>query len=258
MEDSKWEKFAALGGVAFVVLNVVGAVGTGSPPDPGKPDQVAKWFNDHAGAIKLSQFLGVLSVIALLWWFGSLWRKMAIAEGGRYRLSILAALGLVFSGTMLMAANATLSATALRVDDLQSGATIFYTLSNVLLASAGAGIVTFLTATSVLTLRAKMLPSWMGYLGLPSRPSSSSRRSARPTTRPRSCSSGSSASSPGPSGRSASASNCGSTPRAQRPARPAPRTRPQPRAPNSADHTRSGSRTWRYIPRSTARTGISQ
>ena len=166
MEDSKWEKFAALGGVAFVVLNVVGAVGTGSPPDPGKPDQVAKWFNDHAGAIKLSQFLGVLSVIALLWWFGSLWRKMAIAEGGRYRLSIVAALGLVFSGTMLMAANATLSATALRVDDLQSGATIFYTLSNVLLASAGAGIVTFLTATSVLTLRAKMLPSWMGYLGL--------------------------------------------------------------------------------------------
>jgi len=166
MEDSKWEKFAALGGVAFVVLNVVGAAGTGAPPDPGKPDKVAKWFNDHAGAIKLSQFLGVLSVIALLWWFGSLWRKMAIAEGGRHRLSIVAALGLVFSGTMFMAANATLSATALRVDDVGNGATIFYTLSNVLLASAGAGIVTFLAAVSVLALRANMLPSWMSYLGM--------------------------------------------------------------------------------------------
>ena len=166
MDDSKWEKYAALGGVVFVVLNVVSAVTTGSPPDPSKADKVTKWFSDHTGAIELSQFLGVLSVIALLWWFGSLWRKMAVAEGGRHRLSVVAALALVFGGAMFMAANAMLSATALRLDDAGGGATIFYTLFTVLLSTAGGGVLTFLTAVSVLALRTKMLPAWMAYLGL--------------------------------------------------------------------------------------------
>src|SRR5260221_502996 len=35
MDDAKWEKYAALGGVAFVVLNVVGTPFTGAPPAPG-------------------------------------------------------------------------------------------------------------------------------------------------------------------------------------------------------------------------------
>ena len=166
MDDAKWEKYAALGGLAFVVLNIAGSAGTGAPPDPDKAEKVTEWFHDHAGAIELSQFLGVLSVIALLWWFGSLWRKMAAAEGGRHRLSIIAALGLVFSGAMFMVANAMLSATALRLDDAEGASTIFYTLCGVLLSSAGAGIVTFLVAVALLALRTKMLPAWMAYLGL--------------------------------------------------------------------------------------------
>jgi len=166
MDDLKWERYAALGGVAFVVLNVVGTAFTGAPPDPGKADKVADWFSDHTGAIELSQFFGILSVIALLWWFGSLWRRMAIAENGRHRLSIVAALGLVFGGAMFMAANAMLSATALRLDDAAGASTIFYTLSTVLLSTAGGGVLTFLTAVSVLALRTKMLPAWMAYLGL--------------------------------------------------------------------------------------------
>ena len=167
MDDAKWEKYAALGGVAFVVLNIVGTAATGEPPAPDdSPDKITDWFADHSGAIKLSQFLGVLSVVALLFWFGSLWRKMSAAEGGRHRLSIVAALGLVFSGAVFMVANAMLSATAMRLDDAGGGATIFYTLSTVLLSTAGGGVLTFLAATSFLALRTKMLPAWMAFLGL--------------------------------------------------------------------------------------------
>jgi hypothetical protein len=167
MDDAKWEKYAALGGVAFVVLNIVGAATTGEPPAPDdSADKVNTWFADHSGAIKLSQFLGALSVIALLWWFGSLWRKMTAAEGGRHRLSVVAALGLVFGGALFMVANAMLSATAMRLDDAGGGSTIFYTLSTVLLSTAGAGVLTFLAAVSLLALRTKMLPAWMAYLGL--------------------------------------------------------------------------------------------
>lgn len=167
MEDAKWEKYAALGGLVFVVLNIVGSVGTGEPPSPDdSPEKIGEWFSDHSGAIKLSQFLGVLSVVALLFWFGSLWRKMSAAEGGRHRLSIVAALGLVFGGALFMVANAMLSATALRLEDAGGGATIFYTLSTVLLSTAGGGVATFLAATSFLALRSKMLPAWMAFLGL--------------------------------------------------------------------------------------------
>ncbi|MEO8691899.1 MAG: hypothetical protein ABI658_00200 [Acidimicrobiales bacterium] len=167
MDDSKWEKYAALGGVAFVVLNIIGAALAGQPPAPDDSDEkIVEWFTDHTGGIQASQFLGLLSVIALLWWFGSLWRKMTDAEGGRHRLSIVAALGLVFSGSLFLAANGILSAVALRIDDIGSGAGVFYTLSSVLLSSSAAGIVTFLAAVSVLGLRTRFLPQWIGYLGL--------------------------------------------------------------------------------------------
>ena len=167
MDDAKWERFAAIGGVLFVVLNIVGTAATGEPPAPDdSPEKITDWFSDHSGAIKLSQFLGVLSVVALLFWFGSLWRKMSAAEGGRHRLSIVAALGLVFGGAMFMVGNAMLSATAMRLDDAGGGATIFYTLSTVLLSTAGGGVFTFLAATSFLALRTKMLPAWMAFVGL--------------------------------------------------------------------------------------------
>ena len=167
MDDAKWEKYAALGGLVFVVLNIAGTAGTGEPPSPDdSPEKIGDWFADHSGAIKLSQFLGVLSVVALLFWFGSLWRKMSAAEGGRQRLSIVAALGLVFGGAMFMVANAMLSATALRLEDSGGGAPIFYTLSTVLLSTAGGGVATFLAATSFVALRTKMLPAWMAFLGL--------------------------------------------------------------------------------------------
>jgi hypothetical protein len=166
MDDAKWEKYAALGGVAFVVLNVIGAAVCGEPPAPDDSDQkIADWFNDHAGGIKASQFLGVLSAIALLWWFGSLWRKMTAAEG-RHRLSIVAALGLTLSGALFLAANGILSAVAIQIEDGDTGVKIFYTLSSVLLSSSGAGVVAFLAAVNLLSLRTKMLPQWMTYLGL--------------------------------------------------------------------------------------------
>lgn len=167
MDDAKWERFAALGGVAFVVLNIVGAALAGQPPAPDDSDEkIAEWFADHAGGIQASQFLGLLSVVALLWWFGSLWRKMSAAEGGRHRLSIVAALGLVFSGVLFLAANGILSAVALRNDDVGTSAGFFYTLSSVILSSSAAGIVTFLAAVSALSLRTRFLPQWVSYLGL--------------------------------------------------------------------------------------------
>lgn len=81
MDDKKWEQFAALGGVLFVVANLVGAAASGEPPSPdGSAAEIAAWFTDSDG-ILLSQALAGIGSIGLLWWAGSLWRRLSAAEG---------------------------------------------------------------------------------------------------------------------------------------------------------------------------------
>ena len=166
MEDAKWEKYAALGGVAFVVLSVVGSFIAGSPPAPDDPAaEITEWFVDNPGAIQTSQFLNGLALIALIWWAGSLFRKMSRAEGGRPRLSVVAIVGFVFAGVFALMSGAVMSATALRIDEIGDSAQVFYTLSMVMLATSAFGLVSALGAVSALSLRTKMLPQWLTYLG---------------------------------------------------------------------------------------------
>lgn len=167
MDDAKWEKYAALGGVAFVVLSVLGTFIAGSPPAADdSAGEIAEWFSDNTGAIQASQFINGLSLIALTWWAGSLFRKLARAEDGRPRLSVVAIVGLVFGGVFAMAAGAIQSATALRIDELGEGSQVFYSLSIVCLSTSGFGVVTALSAINALSLRTKVLPQWITYVGL--------------------------------------------------------------------------------------------
>jgi hypothetical protein len=166
MDDAKWEKYAALGGVAFVVLAVVGTFIAGSPPAADdSAAEITEWFVDNPGAIQTSQFLNGLGLVALIWWAGSLFRKMNRAEGGRPRLSVVAIAGFVFAGACAMVSGAVMSATALRIDEL-GDAQVFYTLSMVLLATSAFGLVAALGAISALSMRTRMLPQWLTYLGL--------------------------------------------------------------------------------------------
>ena len=167
MDDAKWEKYAALGGVAFVVLSVVGTFIAGSPPAADdSATEIAEWFSDNSGAIQAAQFINGLGLIALTWWAGSLFRKLARAEDGRPRLSVVAIVGLIFGGVFAMAAGAIQSATALRIDELGEGSQIFYSLSIVCISTAGFGIVTSLGAINALSLRTKVFPQWITYIGL--------------------------------------------------------------------------------------------
>jgi hypothetical protein len=166
MDDAKWERYAALGGVAFVVLSVVGTFIAGAPPAADDSAvEIAEWFADNPGAIQASQFLNGLSLIGLTWWAGSLFRRMLRAENGRPRLSIVAIAGLIFGGTFALVSGAIMSATALRIDEIGDSAQVFYTMSMVLLSTSAFGIVAALAAISALSLRTKMLPQWLTFLG---------------------------------------------------------------------------------------------
>jgi hypothetical protein len=166
MEDSKWERYAAFGGLVFVVLNVVAGFLPGTPPASDDPAaEVTKYFKDNASNIKTGQILALFGTIGLVWWFGSLFRRMRAAEGGDPRLSIVAFFGLALSGSCAMISGAITSTTAMRIDELGDASRLFYSLSLVVIASAAAGVVVFLSAFGALNWRTRMFPAWTGYLG---------------------------------------------------------------------------------------------
>ena len=114
-DDARWERIAALGGFAFVALNVVGTFLPGAPPSPDNADDIAKFFTDHTGAIQVGQVLGGIGAIGLIWWLGSLWRIMSRAECERPRMALVAAASLGVAGGLALLSGAILSATALRI-----------------------------------------------------------------------------------------------------------------------------------------------
>jgi hypothetical protein len=140
----------------------------GSPPSSGDTnEEVLEWFADKESGIKVAVLLATLSVIALAWWFGSLWRRMSRAEGGDHRLSVVALVGLVGSGALFTTSTAVLTTVAIQVDEVSADAAkFFYVLSTALLATAGAFVVTHLGATNVLSLRNGFLPRWVSFIGL--------------------------------------------------------------------------------------------
>jgi hypothetical protein len=168
MDDKKWERAAAFGGVAFVVLNIVGSIAQGAPPASGDTnDEVLAWFVDKESGIKLMGFLGALSIIGLVWWFGSLWRRMATAEGGNHRLSVVALVGLGGSGVLFATSTALLSAVAIQVDEIGADQARFvFVFSMTLLAMAGAFLVAHLGAVNALALRSGLFPKWVSAVGL--------------------------------------------------------------------------------------------
>jgi hypothetical protein len=165
MDDARWERIAALGGIVFVVLNVIGSFLPGAPPSPDNAEDIAKFFTDHTGAIQVAQVLAGIGAIGLIWWFGSLWRIMSRAEGERPRMALVAAVSLGLAGTLALLSGAINSATSLRIGEIGSGAEVFYVLSSVVISTSGFGLVAHLAAVASLNYRKHMFPAWITYLG---------------------------------------------------------------------------------------------
>jgi hypothetical protein len=166
MNDDRWERYAAVGGIVFVVLTVIGALLPGSPPaSDASAAKIVKFFRDNAGAIQAAQVFGGAGIIGLIWWFGSLWRMMVRAEDGRPRMAVVALVGLGVGAAMVLVSGAISSATALRINDVDVQSRFLYLLAGVLIATGGFGIVAFLGAVCALNYRTNFMPQWLTYLG---------------------------------------------------------------------------------------------
>lgn len=165
MNDKTWARYGALGGIWFVVLTAIGAILIGSPPSRNDPaSEIAKYYADNDSAIQLAGCLAALGVIGLAWWFGTLWRDMADAEGGTPRVAIIALIGFVLSGIGAMVGFIVDAGTAAAIDMAGEGSTIFFQISNVSFGFAAMGDVILTAAVGGLIIRSGFLPRWVGYL----------------------------------------------------------------------------------------------
>jgi hypothetical protein len=170
------QRWAALSGIVFVVLMLVGAsLILDVPKGDASPQEIAKYLTDgdnHARNIA-GAYLWVLGGLAFLGFVTGLRHVLSRAEGGAGTLSNLVfGIGVVFTAVWSVSA-ATIASVAYAVEfadvhvtnpDL---VTVLPSLGGLLLLLGGgfAGIL-LLAATAILIFRTGALPRWLAWLGI--------------------------------------------------------------------------------------------
>jgi hypothetical protein len=169
MDDSKWERWGALGGILFVVMVVVAAFLPGSPPATNDPTgDMVKFIADKGDQIRYAGYVGALATVPFFWFLGSLWRLLRRAEGGEPRLTVMATLGGVFAG-VIGALGGVMLATLpiIGVKTLgPGGVRAFYIFITCFGFTALFGIAIVALASSVVFLRYRAMPTVFGWFGI--------------------------------------------------------------------------------------------
>ena len=168
MDDSKWERWSALGGIIFAVLIAVCGFLPGSPPKTSdSAAKIVKFITDKGDELRYAAYLGGVAIVALFWWLGGVWRLMRAHEGSSPRLAVVATSGAIFAAVC-----ATLGGVILGMMPIvgvqalgPQGTRVFYVMATNIAITTVFGIAVFVGAFSALIIRTRMLPSALGWIG---------------------------------------------------------------------------------------------
>ena len=168
MDDSKWERWGALGGILFVVLILASAFLPGSPPKTSdSTTDMAKFIVDKGDELRIAGYLGAIAVVPFFWFLASLWRLLRRDEGGAPRLAVMAALGGAFAATVGAVGGIVLALLPMVRFSLDRDLLrVLYILATNIAFLALFGIATLVLSTSVVFIRSRGMPVWLGYLGV--------------------------------------------------------------------------------------------
>jgi hypothetical protein len=170
------QRWAALAGVAYVVLFVIGTVVTyASAVDTSSaPAKVIAYYSDsgHRDRVNFGWVLAGLGVFFFLWFLSALRQAVRRLEADDGFLTGLTTIGGVVYATLTLAALAVETGIRTMSDDTYHH-TVYPGLihaaddvSWVLHASGGAGVGAMIIAASLAALRARAVPVWAGWLGV--------------------------------------------------------------------------------------------
>jgi hypothetical protein len=168
MANVNWERWARATGIVFVVLAVIGFLVIGDQPKVGDSStDIASFYTDHRSRVLTAIVIFGFAFLALIWFVGAVANTLREAGEGR-----LAATALVLSAVWVaLQASITMVAGGLALNIAAAGDnggvlvalnTLTWT-GDVFAAFLLAGI---FAATTIGLVRARVMPSWYGWLGL--------------------------------------------------------------------------------------------
>jgi hypothetical protein len=169
------ERWAALGGVLYVVLFVIGTIlqFSGAPNGDAAPSKVIAWYSDsgHRDRLHVGWVLIGLGLFSFLWFLAAL-RQALIRLVGEGFLPTLATVGGAVYATLALAAAAVSDGIRTMNDDTYNHR-VFPELVHaandaayVLHSTGGAGIGAMMIAASLAVVRTRALPVWVGWIGV--------------------------------------------------------------------------------------------
>jgi hypothetical protein len=167
--SGSWARYAPLSGLLAVAILVVSVVVAGfdSVDSNDSVVKVVNFWKDNDTEQSLGAILGAIAMVPFLWFLGSLRSAFRAAEGESGRLSAIAfAGGIVLVGFGLVD-SALQFAIADSVGDIPPVATqTLSALYNNFFFGFPVGIGTLLLASSLVILRTRVLPGWLGWVAL--------------------------------------------------------------------------------------------
>ena len=172
MNETKWERYGAGAGIAFVVLMVIGTfIVPMAPHIDASTARITSYVADHRHALITSTLLGSFAVLAFLWFMGHLRHVLQRSESGAEALSpMVFGTGVATAVLGMMAAlpMGTLAFMAGRPGDPTSAAVIrlLFDLNWMLAAMTGLAAGLFLMAGSLAMIRREMVSPNVGWMGM--------------------------------------------------------------------------------------------
>ena len=169
-------RWAALGGIVYVVLFIVGTIllFSGSPDGDASPAKVIDWYSDsgHRDRIAFGWIVPGLGVFFFLWFLSSLRRTVRRHEGEDGFLTALTTIGGAVYATLALAALAVNQGIRTMSDDTyrhQVFPGLIHAADDagyVLHATGGAGAAAMMIGATLAAWRAGRVPAWAGWVGV--------------------------------------------------------------------------------------------
>jgi len=167
MNKTNWERWGAASGYLVLALGIAAAAfERGAPPANAPAEESLAFFRAYRSELRMQSLLFVLSAGAYLWWFGSLRSFLLRAEGQTGRLSTIAfGAGVIWAGLQMVLQSVQIAlAMGVGGDITPVLAGMLGDLTYALSVIAYVPMAVMLAAVAVVSLRARVFPSWLGWL----------------------------------------------------------------------------------------------
>jgi len=164
-------RYAPLTGIGFAALVVIGAVIVGEYSYVPPADELRTFFEEDNNRIYVGSYLGLLGMLALIWFAGSVRDHLVEGRPQARRLAMVALAGGTAAAAQFMVGYVALISGAARADDAdgitEGAATALYDLYGTL-GGVGApmALAAFLGAVGLVALRTDAFPAWLGWASL--------------------------------------------------------------------------------------------